>query len=617
MGLHITWLFPLATLALALACHVCNADVGDPQNGDANLKVRSCEAIRFDLCLDVGYNNTGMPNLVGHESQQDATMQLETFRALIQYGCSDELKFFLCSVYFPLCTEKVLEPIGPCRPMCERVRSRCQPVLEDFGFPWPPALNCSKFHETNDHVHMCMPGPGSNKDKDHGIEPTNGNGGPYSQDPASPAVANNKPVGSCQHLVNPERYVYINRTERCALLCGQHDLFTSEDKHFADIWIAIWATLCFVSTIFTGVTFFIDAQRFRYPERPIILLSLCFTLSSIAYIIRLIAGREGIACDEDPQSGSRILIQEGLENTNCAIVFLLLYYFSTASCIWWVILSLTWYLAAGLKWGHEAIQRHSTCYHIVAWAIPAIQTIIVLVMRVVDADELTGMCFVGNQNDTALLGFVIIPLLVYLVLGVSFLLAGIVSLFRIRNHVRNDGVKTGKLELLMVRIGIFSVLYTVPATCVLACYFYQYVNRRSWYVSNPHGANSRPSIEIFMLKVFMSLVVGITSGMWIWSSKTISSWQKFCSRMCAGRRRSNRYGAPGTDVTQRWITAEQKQSQNFPVQQSQYQYRPANLKLAPRDTQGGVRTIPLVGELDHSGQFLRGTGRLKGGETIL
>lgn len=32
---------------------------------------------------------------------------------------------------------------------------------------------------------------------------------------------------------------------------------------------------------------------------------------------------------------------------------------------------------------------------------------------------------------------------------------------------------------------------------------------------------SIPSVEIFMLKIFMSLVVGITSGMWIWSSKTV------------------------------------------------------------------------------------------------
>lgn len=37
-----------------------------------------------------------------------------------------------------------------------------------------------------------------------------------------------------------------------------------------------------------------------------------------------------------------------------------------------------------------------------------------------------------------------------------------------------------KLEKLMVRIGIFSVLYTVPAVCVIACNVYEYLNREQW-----------------------------------------------------------------------------------------------------------------------------------------
>jgi hypothetical protein len=211
-----------------------------------------------------------------------------------------------------------------------------------------------------------------------------------------------------------------------------------------------------------------------------------------------------------------------------------------------VVLTLTWFLSAGLKWGHEAIQRHSTYFHLAAWAIPAIQTIVILVMRVVAADELTEMCYVGNQSKNMLLGFVIVPLLLYLTIGTSFLLAGLVHLFRIRRHVRNDGVKTEKLEILMVRIGIFSVLYTVPATCVVACYLYEYANRQQWHtpatidtdnkdygssLSRTQNVMPKPSIEIFMLKIFMSLVVGITSGMWVWSSKTLQSWKKFCRRL--------------------------------------------------------------------------------------
>ncbi|ESO99146.1 hypothetical protein LOTGIDRAFT_201339 [Lottia gigantea] len=485
---------------------------GIQSSGSEN--VRTCEPIRFEMCKGLGYNVTGMPNLVAHTDQQDAGLQLQTFTPLIQYGCSKQLKFFLCSVYVPMCTEKVMDPIGPCRPMCESVRSRCQPVLNEFGYPWPAALNCSKFPARNDQTHMCMDGPGDEIEDDL----------PY---PRKPNVPN------CEKFRNPSKYIFINRTERCALLCSENDAFTSKDKLFADVWMAIWAGLCFVSTFFTVLTFLIDSQRFKYPERPIIFLSMCYNIYSIAYIVRLLAGRQSIACDTDSQSGKSILIQEGLENTDCAIVFLLLYFFGTASSLWWVVLTFTWFLSAGLKWGHEAIQLHSSYFHLFAWALPAIKTIVILVMRDVDADELTGICYVGNQSTQMLLGFGVAPLIVYLILGTAFLIAGFVALFRIRKQVRCDGVKTDKLEVLMVRIGIFSVLYTVPATCVIGCLLYEYLNRSSWYLYSPQTS---PNIEIFMLKLFMSLVVGITSGMWIWSAKTVSSWKNFFKKICVRKR---------------------------------------------------------------------------------
>lgn len=107
-----------------------------------------------------------------------------------------------------------------------------------------------------------------------------------------------------------------------------------------------------------------------------------------------------------------------------------MYFFGMASSIWWVILTLTWFLAAGLKWGHEAIEMHSSYFHIAAWAIPAVKTIVILIMRLVDADELTGLCYVGNQNLDALTGFVVAPLFTYLVIGTLFIAAGLVALFK-------------------------------------------------------------------------------------------------------------------------------------------------------------------------------------------
>nr|XP_025871053.1 frizzled-4 [Vulpes vulpes] len=480
----------------------------EPARGFGDEEERRCDPIRISMCQNLGYNVTKMPNLVGHELQTDAELQLTTFTPLIQYGCSSQLQFFLCSVYVPMCTEKINIPIGPCGGMCLSVKRRCEPVLKEFGFAWPESLNCSKFPPQNDHNHMCMEGPGD-------------------EEVPLPHKTPIQPGEECHSVgTNSDQYIWVKRSLNCVLKCGYDaGLYSRSAKEFTDIWMAVWASLCFISTAFTVLTFLIDSSRFSYPERPIIFLSMCYNIYSIAYIVRLTVGRERISCDFE-EAAEPVLIQEGLKNTGCAIIFLLMYFFGMASSIWWVILTLTWFLAAGLKWGHEAIEMHSSYFHIAAWAIPAVKTIVILIMRLVDADELTGLCYVGNQNLDALTGFVVAPLFTYLVIGTLFIAAGLVALFKIRSNLQKDGTKTDKLERLMVKIGVFSVLYTVPATCVIACYFYEISN---WALFRYSADDSNMAVE--MLKIFMSLLVGITSGMWIWSAKTLHTWQKCSNRL--------------------------------------------------------------------------------------
>ena len=130
-----------------------------------------------------------------------------------------------------------------------------------------------------------------------------------------------------------------------------------------------------------------------------------------------------------------------------------------------------------MKWGNEAIASYSQYFHLAAWLIPSMKSIAVLALSSVDGDPVAGICYVGNQNLDNLRGFVLAPLVIYLFIGTMFLLAGFVSLFRIRSVIKQGGTKTDKLEKLMIRIGIFTVLYTVPATIIVACYFYEQIGR--------------------------------------------------------------------------------------------------------------------------------------------
>ncbi|TDH03138.1 hypothetical protein EPR50_G00160030 [Perca flavescens] len=531
------------TVALLLPLLISAQHQGD--NGIVVPEHGFCQPISIPLCTDIAYNQTIMPNLVGHYNQEDAGLEVHQFYPLVKVQCSPELKFFLCSMYAPVCT--VLEKaIPPCRSICERAKQGCEALMNKFGFQWPDRLRCENFPVLGDGQ-ICVGQNDSSPATVTPITPVRG-----AQDFTT--APSHRPF-RCPSVLKVPTYLNYKFLEEkdCAAPCepsrsGGNMFFSDKEIHFSRIWILVWSVLCCASTLFTVTTYLVDMQRFRYPERPIIFLSGCYTMVSIAYIAGYFLGDKVVCNDGFSPEGYKTLVQ-GTKKEGCTILFMMLYFFSMASSIWWVILSLTWFLAAGMKWGHEAIEANSQYFHLAAWAVPAAKTISILAIGQIEGDVLSGVCFVSLSSLAPLRGFVLAPLFIYLFIGTSFLLAGFVSLFRIRTIMKHDGTKTEKLERLMVRIGVFSVLYTVPATIVIACVFYEQAFRphweRSWVSHNCRslaipcpvqtGPRMTPDFTVYMIKYLMTLIVGITSGFWIWSGKTLHSWHKFYTRLTNGK----------------------------------------------------------------------------------
>lgn len=60
-------------------------------------------------------------------------------------GCSPDLLFFLCAMYAPICTiDFQHEPIKPCKAVCERAKSGCEPVMIRYNHSWPDSLSCTE-----------------------------------------------------------------------------------------------------------------------------------------------------------------------------------------------------------------------------------------------------------------------------------------------------------------------------------------------------------------------------------------------------------------------------------------------------------------------------------------
>uniref|UniRef100_A0A673BVN2 Frizzled class receptor 1 n=1 Tax=Sphaeramia orbicularis TaxID=375764 RepID=A0A673BVN2_9TELE len=491
-----------------------------------------CQPISIPLCTDIAYNETIMPNLLGHTNQEDAGLE-----------CSPDLKFFLCSMYAPVCT--VLEQaLPPCRSLCERARQGCEALMNKFGFQWPDSLACESF-PVHGAGELCVGQNMSDRvDSDPpGFSPT---------ERAPPDPGNGQFRCPASLRVPPYLNYRFLGQENCGAPCEpkrSHGMmyFSEEELKFARIWIGIWSVLCCASTLFTVLTYLVDMKRFSYPERPIVFLSGCYTMVSVAYIAGFLL-EDKVVCNDRFDNEIRTVVQ-GTKKEGCTILFMMLYFFSMASSIWWVILALTWFLAAGMKWGHEAIEANSQYFHLAAWAVPAIKTITILAVGQVDGDVLSGVvswastawtpCEASSWRRSSLpvhrhvlpLGGIRVPV-------------PHPDHHEARRH--QDG-ETGEAD---GEDRHLHVLYTVPATIVIACYFYEQAFREQWertWISQTcktyavpcpvqNHPNMSPDFTVFMIKYLMTLIVGITSGFWIWSGKTLNSWRRFYTRLANSNR---------------------------------------------------------------------------------
>lgn len=109
-------------------------------------RIEQCEPIEIPQCQSMPYNLTQMPNWMHHNTQKNARLVFEKFEILIDQRCSEDLLFFLCSVFVPVCPVSLNSTeIPPCRKLCERVREGCEPLLHSFNVSWPDELECSNF----------------------------------------------------------------------------------------------------------------------------------------------------------------------------------------------------------------------------------------------------------------------------------------------------------------------------------------------------------------------------------------------------------------------------------------------------------------------------------------
>lgn len=166
----------------------------------------------------------------------------------------------------------------------------------------------------------------------------------------------------------------------------------------------------------------------------------------------------------------------------CTVVFLLVYFFGMASSIWWVILSLTWFLAAGMKWGNRGHRRLLTQYfHLARGSCPASSLSRRagaqlggrrpggrhLLRRQSEPGQHAASCWRRWSSTSSSAPCSCWP-------------ASCRSSASARSSSSRVAPTDAQAGEAHGRLGLFTVLYTVPAAVVVACLFYEQHNRPRW-----------------------------------------------------------------------------------------------------------------------------------------
>ncbi len=556
------------SLVAVLALSGCGVDAQAQKPITDAPPVYSCEPIEeITVCSTIGYPNASFPNFRDQVDQAEVDSELQSFIPLIENQCSNALVHFLCSVYAPFCElEYVNIRVPPCRQLCEYVRSTCEDELIRYNLNWPPHLDCEQYPVfLQDQGIVCFHIPDLSMLRIPNIPGVNLNGTttnstPSSSPPTGTVIPSRDSQGCPLNLRVPEGgSIPDNDSYRladikgCGVPCKGIYFSSSQRNDVAPALVLLFFIVCVLFTLFTVATFLIDRRRFHYPERPVIFLSFCYLVIALAYIVGSVSKLVGgsFACTDPEDDDSSFVFQHlptdssSYRSASCIILFVMVYYFQMAAAIWWVVLTLTWFLAAALKWGKEPVERLWMLYHIIAWSVPAIQMILVLALQLVDGDQLTGLCYPGNFSNVALGVFVFLPLAVFLLLGLLFLVIGFYALVNIRRQLQKDPEESRKLSRLIARVGVYSVLYTTPNVILLLLIIYELSEKNDWeeaYVSEKNcreggECSFEPTFTAFILKYLMLAIIGVCSTSWVFSRKTLTAWQKFfCSCGCQTKR---------------------------------------------------------------------------------
>lgn len=381
--------------------------------------------------------------------------------------------------------------------------------------------------------------------------------------------------------------------------------FEDDNNTLITLWTVAISAFSLMVAMLVLVTFLLNIRSIRSLESPIYYITLCYGLLSLTNLLSAAVGRDAVVCDNSGNNNNNndgndnnhlrnsynesVLVADGLSSPACSTLFGLLYYFTLCTWSWWAVLAAEWAVCALRRRASVGVGLRMA-FHFAAWGVPSAFLIFALLARSVSGDPVRQTCWVSRDREVA---FVLVPLgLAVCFCSVLTVLAfaGVVKLRRLhfqrdrrRREEEGGGVASsssataaeggddGVDPSLLDRVGTYVTFYLLPMGLLFCTHFYDYWYREAWeesyracseagysslqscgdavagnIVSGNFGYDSggfKPSVQVYMARVFASLCMGFVSVFWLMRQKLLLSWRDLCCFICV-RVASRQYGKP-------------------------------------------------------------------------
>lgn len=112
-----------------------------------------CHPLTIPMCRRVGYNATSVKTNIYSNGLKGS--DIETYLSYFENEiCFEDLLFFVCTLFNPICFKNHNKPVFPCKSACLRVKKECRSTLQRFHSHWPLQLNC--YHLPDYQTSVCI-----------------------------------------------------------------------------------------------------------------------------------------------------------------------------------------------------------------------------------------------------------------------------------------------------------------------------------------------------------------------------------------------------------------------------------------------------------------------------